>query len=452
MRSLVFYAIFSMMMVCFGLDLQAVETIVNVNKGVMKPTSIAVNVINKENVLSGQVTQVVCNDLESSGLFKIIPEEAFMQQLNNVEEALNYTLWKTINAQYVINIEINILEDNMIEMVGRLHDVLYGKPVLSIRIACKLSEFRRGAHVISNNVYCKITGKVGHFDTQLLFVDIKKNKREKKYRLAIMDQDSYNLKFLTKGNSLILTPRFSPDGKECTFFAFKEKIVNKRRIPLTAKIYRYNFATKNAKVVSKLKGMTYAPRYSPDGNSLIFSLSKRGNSWIHTIDLSTGRVTQLTHGPYIDTSPCYSPDGKYIVFNSDRSLTQQLYIMNADGSEIRRLIDLKLQNKRYRYATPVWSPDGEWIAFTRFGGGSFYIGVVRPDGTGERMVAASGNVIEGPTWSANGSTIMFSQRDYAGRDSIMSVNITGYNHRTVKTANEAIDPDWSKRYVSCDGL
>jgi TolB protein len=185
--------------------------------------------------------------------------------------------------------------------------------------------------------------------------------------------------------------------------------------------------------------MTYAPRYSPDGNSLIFSLSRRGSSSIYTLDLASKQMTRLTKGNCIDTSPCYSPDGKYVVFNSDRGGTQQLYIMNADGTDVRRL-----SFGKGRYATPVWSPRGDWIAFTKFGRDGFFIGVIRPDGSGERMLA-SGYLVEGPTWSPNGRVVMFSHKDYARNEKIFSVDITGYNKHAIPTPMNAIDPEWAAR-------
>jgi TolB protein len=154
-------------------------------------------------------------------------------------------------------------------------------------------------------------------------------------------------------------------------------------------------------------------------------------------DLVTRRTTRLTRGRCIDTSPCYSPDGKYIVFNSDRGGTQQLYIMDSDGANIRRL-----SFSNGRYATPVWSPRGDWIAFTKFGSQGFYIGIIHPDGTGERMLT-SGNLVEGPTWSPNGRVVMFSHQDYSRKEKIFSVDITGYNKHEIATPNNAIDPEWS---------
>ena len=206
-------------------------------------------------------------------------------------------------------------------------------------------------------------------------------------------------------------------------------------------MYRYDLGNGRTELISRFKGMSYAPRYSPDGRKLVFSLSERGSSSIYELELSNKLITRLTRGRCIDTSPCYSPDGKQIVFNSDRGGAQQLYIMDADGSNVRRL-----SFSRGRYATPVWSPRGDWIAFTKFGSGGFYIGVIRPDGSGERMLA-SGYLVEGPTWSPNGRVVMFSHQDYNKRNKIFSVDITGYNKHEIATPNEAIDPEWSANVV-----
>ncbi len=414
------------------------EIIVNVNKGVMKPVSIALNFFELSNALKDQIFEVVKNDLQNTFLFRSIPEDAFMQHLRGVEQRPTFQLWRTINAQYLMNAEITLI-GNELKVAFVLYDVLSETKIATFSATGPSSEWRKIAHKVSNSIYERITGEKGYFDTKILYVSLQKQGHGRKiYRLAMMDQDGYNHQYLTDGKTIVLTPRFSPNGKEFSFFTYREKIVNGRRVPTSASVYRYDLESRRTELVAQFKGMTYAPRYSPSGNLLIFSLSNHGSSSIYTFDLITRRVKRLTKGRCIDTSPCYSPDGKYIVFNSDRGGSQQLYIMDADGSNIRRL-----SFSRGRYATPVWSPRGDWIAFTKMNQG-FYIGIIRPDGSGERMLA-SGYLTEGPTWSPNGRVIMFSHQDYSRRERIFSVDITGYNKHEIKTPNNAIDPEWSMK-------
>jgi TolB protein len=423
----------------FSFLCDAAPVVVNVNKGVMKPINIALNVFESGNSVRDDFLKVVSNNLVGTFLFKAIPESAFMQVLRNVNEKPTFPLWKIINAQYLANVELKV-ESGRLHVKMALYDILTETPVGTASASGDVKDWRKLAHIVANSVYERITGEVGYFDTKVLYVAVQPQGRGRKtYRLAMMDQDGHDHKFLTDGNTIVLTPRFSPNGREFSFFSYREKIVNGRRIPLSASVYRYDLLSKRTELLAQFKGMTYAPRYSPSGNLLIFSLSDRGSSSIYTFDLNTKRRTRLTKGKCIDTSPCYSPDGKYIVFNSDRGGAQQIYVMDADGSNVRRL-----SFSNMRYATPVWSPRGDWIAFTKFGRDGFYIGIIRPDGSGERMLA-SGYLVEGPTWSPNGRVIMFSHQDYNKREKIFSVDVTGYNKHEISTPHNAIDPEWSAK-------
>lgn len=423
------------------------EVVININKGVMKKISIAINIFEELNsrdidIIKYDIENVITNDLQSTYLFRSIPRNAFMQNLKSFDIKPSFSLWKTINAQYLLNVEVKI-KDGLLTVSFILYDVLSETPVGTFKASGDIQNWRKIAHLAANNIYERIIGEKGYFDTKFLYVSlIKRQNGQKIYKLAIMDQDGDNHKFLTNGNSIILTPRLSPNGTECAYFTYKEKTVNGRKIPTSASIYRYDLRTGKVELIYKFNGITYAPRYSPDGKLLIFSLSERGSSSIYTFNLHTKEVIRLTRGRCIDTSPCYSPDGKHIVFNSDRGGTQQLYIMDSDGSNISRLTFSK-----GRYATPVWSPRGDWIAFTKFGTEGFYIGVIHPDGTGERMIA-SGHLVEGPTWSPNGRVILFSHQDYSKKEKIFSVDITGYNKREIATPFNAIDPEWSANAVN----
>jgi TolB protein len=172
-------------------------------------------------------------------------------------------------------------------------------------------------------------------------------------------------------------------------------------------------------------------------------MAKDGNSEIFAMNLKTRKVAQLTNHPAIDTSPCYSPDGNQIVFNSDRGGTQQLYVMSADGSNVRRI-----SYGDGRYATPVWSPRGDLIAFTKIKGGQFFIGVMRIDGQGERLIAED-YLVEAPTWAPNGRVLMYfaqgrsDARGQGANSRLYSIDLTGYNKREVITPTEASDPAWS---------
>jgi TolB protein len=297
-----------------------------------------------------------------------------------------------------------------------------------------VANWRRVAHIITDAIYKRLTGEDGYFDTRIVYIAESGPQNRRIKRLAIMDQDGANHRFLTDGGSLVLTPRFSPTIQEITYLSYVSK---------APRVYLFNLNTGQQEVLGDFPGMTFSPRFSPDGNSVIMSLARQGNTEIYTMDLRTRKVVRLTNHPAIDTSPSFSPNGAEIVFNSDRGGSQQLYVMSSDGRNVRRVTFNK-----GRYATPVWSPRGDLIAFTRIYQGEFFIGVMRPDGSGERLLT-NGFLVEGPTWAPNGRVLMFFRQTRSdatgagGSSRLFSIDLTGQNEREIITPVEGSDPAWS---------
>ena len=292
------------------------------------------------------------------------------------------------------------------------------------------SNWRRVGHKISDKVYERLTGESGYFDTRIIYVAEEGPKTQRVKKLAIMDQDGFNTKYLTLGNELVLTPRFNPTNQMVTYLSYF------RNMP---RVYLLNIETGKQEVVGDFPGMTFAPRFSPDGKKIIMSLAKDGNSEIWVRNLETNIQEKLTDHPSIDTSPSYSPDGKYITFNSDRSGYQQIYVMRSDGSNVKRI-----SFGKGIYGTPVWSPRGDLIAFTKIYQGKFHIGVMRVDGSKEVLLTSS-FLDEGPTWAPNGRVLMFFRETAgaAGAPSIYTIDVSGRNMRKLRTASFASDPAWS---------
>lgn len=420
------------------------DVVINIDKGVRKAIPIAISANSLQPGIDDYVREVIENDLRSTSLFSPINSRAFFEKLNNTDQSPKFRLWQQINAQYLTN--ISVMNDGKRVFVKTvLYDVLSQKSIGDVTISGDVSRLRRIAHLIANSIYERIIGATGYFDTQIVYVANYRVRGRKLYRLSIMDQDGHNQKYLSGGNYIVLTPRFAPNGREFAYFCMTEKIVNGRRVPLHGSVYIYNLLTGQNRLVKRFEGMSYAPRFSPDGTKLIFSLSHRGSSSIYTYNLVTGETKKITKGPYIDTSPCYSPDGKYVVFNSDRAGSQRLYIMDSDGNNIH-----PLSLGRGRYATPVWSPRGDWIAFAKFGTGQgFFIGICHPDGSSARMLA-KGDVLEGPTWAPNGMALWYSHQAYSGRCRIYGIDIAGYNKHELKTTTDAIDPECSRAATDDD--
>jgi TolB protein len=375
------------------------------------------------------VSSVITNNLRRSGLFQPLDPASFIEKFQTIDTSPRFQDWRVINAQALVAGRISREPDGRFKTEVRLWDVFAGTQLYGQQYFTQADQIRRAAHIISDAIYERITGDKGYFDTRIVFIDETGPKERRIKRLAMMDQDGANVRYLTSGDELVLTPRFNPTSQEVTYMAYG------RGDP---RVMLMNVETRQREVIGDFPGMTFAPRFSPDGKKVVMSLQKESNSNIFVMDLQSRRTTRLTDVAAIDTSPSYSPDGRAIVFESDRGNSQQIYMMNADGSGQRRL-----SFGQGAYSTPVWSPRGDMIAFTKRGAGSFAIGVMRPDGSGERILT-EGFHNEGPTWAPNGRVIMFF-RDPGGNagPQLFTVDLTGYNEQRVPTPSYASDPAWS---------
>ncbi|MEO0411944.1 MAG: Tol-Pal system beta propeller repeat protein TolB [Pseudomonadota bacterium] len=419
---------------------------IDITEGTADPINIAIPAFTTSSVVEtaegtapevgAKIASVISRNLKRSGLFGPIREESFIRSLRPGEVRPEMSVWRAINAEALVAGTLNVAADGSLTVEFRLWDVFSESQLTGLRYNLPVRNWRRVAHLISDAVYKRLTGEAGYFDSRIVYISESGIKTERVKRLAIMDQDGANHRFLTSGADLVLTPRFSPSQQEITYMAY----YNDR-----PRVYLYNLESGNHEVLGDFPNMTFAPRFSPDGNKIIMSLSRDGNSDIFVMDLRTRQVRQMTDHPAIDTSGSYAPSGDQIVFNSDRGGSQQLYVMDAKGGNVRRI-----SFGNGRYGTPVWSPRGDLIAFTKIDPKSrqFRIGVMRPDGKGERMLTASYQD-EGPTWSPNGRVLLFFRTEpykangEGGAVSLWSVDLTGRNERQILTPSQASDPAWS---------
>jgi TolB protein len=341
--------------------------------------------------------------------------------------------WKSINAQALVTGRMTRQGDGRLKAEFRLWDVATGQPLTGQQYFTQPENWRRIAHIISDQIYERLTGEKGYFDSRVVFVDETGAKERRIKRLALMDQDGANVRYLTRGSDLVLTPRFSPSTQEITYMEFGQG---------DPRVYLLNIETGQRETVGNFPGMSFSPRFSPDGQRVIMSLQQGGNSNLFVMDLRSKSTTRLTDTPAIDTSPSYAPDGSRICFESDRGGKPQIYVMPATGGAAQR-ISFSKDDTNGSYSTPVWSPRGDYIAFTKQGGGQFSIGIMKPDGSGERILT-SGFHNEGPTFAPNGRVLMFF-RDPGGNSgpSLFTVDISGRNEQKVPTPGFASDPAWS---------
>tara|TARA_B100001250_G_scaffold62945_1_gene49412 strand:+ start:5494 stop:6846 length:1353 start_codon:yes stop_codon:yes gene_type:complete len=419
---------------------------IDITRGNLNPLPIAVSPLymdkkSKEefrkelnlNNLGSEISSVIENNLKQSGLFNPLNKDAFIQNPDIAHLKPRFEDWALIKSQALITGKVS-LDKQKLKVEFRLWDVLAAREMLALAFTTVPSNWRRVGHIITDKVYERLTGEKGYFDTRIIYVSEEGPKTQRIKKLAIMDQDGFNTKYLTLGNELVLTPRFNPTNQMVTYLSYF------RNLP---RVYLLDIETGIQEVVGDFPGMTFAPRFSPDGKKIIMSFAMDGNSDIYTMDLENRIVEQITKHPSIDTSPSYSPDGKYITFNSDRSGYQQIYIMKNDGSNVKRI-----SFGKGLYGTPVWSPRGDLIAFTKLHKGKFYIGVMRTDGKGERLLTEN-FYQEAPSWAPNGRVLIF-YRETKTNDKgegfsakLWSIDLTGYNERLVVTETDASDPSWS---------
>ena len=405
----------------------------DVTQGNLQPIPIAipdfVAVATPDPAAGRNVSQIIASNLQRSGLFAPIDPAAYIEKISNVEGVPRFPDWRVINAQALVTGRVTHQSDGRLKAEFRLWDVFAGQQLHGQQYTTTADNWRRIAHIISDAIYERLTGEKGYFDTRIVFVDETGPKERRVKRLALMDQDGANVRYLTRGDDLVLTPRFSSSADTITYMSYGQG---------DPKVYLMNIETGQREIVSNFPGMSFSPRFSPDSQRVIFSLQRGANSNLFEMDLRSKSTTRLTDTQVIDTAPSYSPDGTQICFESDRGGQQQIYVMSASGGQAQRI-----SFGDGAYSTPVWSPRGDSIAFTKQSQGKFAIGIMRPDGSGERILT-EGYHNEGPTWSPNGRVIMFF-RDPGGNagPTLHTVDVTGRNELALKTPSYASDPSWS---------
>ena len=411
---------------------------IKINSGQVEPLPIAIanftGLDAKSSEIGKQISDVITNNLVRSGQFKAVESAAFIAPPTSPSVRPDFSDWTPLGIKALISGSAKAINENQMEIEFRLWDVIAETDLVGLRLSVDSNSWRRVAHIISDEIFQRLSGDTGYFDTRIVYVAESGLQNERIKRLAIMDQDGENHQYLTDGSFLVLTPRFSPTSQEITYLAYYKN---------EPRVYIFNLETGQQELLGSFPGMTFAPRFAPSGDKIIMSLAERGVTDIYEMNLNTQEVRRLTNSSSIDTSPSYSPDSSKIVFNSDRGGAQQLYIMDKNGAKVKRI-----SYGEGRYATPVWAPKGKLIAFTKMFKNKFYIGVMAPDGSGERLLA-EGYLVEGPTWAPNGRVLMYFKQDAPvdnGKSSnvnLYKVDITGFREERILTPSDGSDPAWS---------
>ncbi|SFI89810.1 Tol-Pal system beta propeller repeat protein TolB [Jannaschia pohangensis] len=381
--------------------------------------------------LANDITRVIAADLSNTGLFREIPRDAHVGRIDSFDAPIQFSDWTAINSRALITGSVLVEGDGRIVVQFRLYDVDAGAPLgEGLQFVGTADGWRRMAHKVADAAYSRITGEGPYFDSRVVFVSEVGPKDARQKRIGVMDYDGANVQYLTSSDSIVLAPRFSPDGSRIIYTGYESGF------PKVTVIDVASLAKRTVGGVDQ--NMSFAPRFSPDGSRVVYSAEVAGNTDLYLLDIGSGSQTRLTSAPSIETAPDFSPDGSQIVFESDRSGAPQLYVMNAAGGEGTRI-----SFGEGRYGTPVWSPRNDFIAFTKQNAGRFHIGVMRTDGSEERLLTGA-FLDEGPTWAPNGRVVMFT-RETAGANgapALYTVDISGRNLQRAATPAAASDPAW----------
>ena len=377
--------------------------------------------------LGVELGRVVFNDLRNNGLFKPVGPDALPRPGYPEITAPAFATWQGRSAEMLVHGYVRAGDDGRLTVGCYLYDVQLQQELVREGWVVSAAEWRRAAHKCADLVYSRLSGESPFFDSKIAYIAETGPKDARVKRLAIMDSDGANHRFITNGQSTALTPRYSPDYAKIAYVSYLNGY---------SRIFVYDIGSGNQTLVTQSQGATFAPRWSPDGRSILYSLAVAGNTDVYRVPATGGTPQRLTDGPGIDVGGSYSPDGSKIVFESDRSGNQQIYVMDADGGNQRRISFFG-----GRAATPEWSPRGDQIAFTHIAG-DLRIAVMSPGGSGMRYLTSSWQD-EAPTWAPNGRIVQFFRTARgSGETSIWQVDLTGRNERRLNTPVGASDPAW----------
>ena len=404
-----------------------------VGGGVQELTAIAVPTMpvsgGAPSTLGRQIAEVIASDLRSTGLFTPLGPNGIGSYTLGQASSPAYGEWRNAGAAQLVTGTVEPREDGRITVGCYVHDVAAGRELARQGFAVATSDWRRAAHKCADTIYSRLSGQQAFLDTRVVYVAETGPKNARLKRIAIMDSDGSNHRYLTTGQATVVTPRFSPRGDKLVYMSYKGR---------RPRVYVMDVATGAERLLVPGTAFTFAPRFSPDGRNIVFSMGIGGNSDIYVVGADGGTPRRLTSAPGADTSPSYSPDGRRIVFESDRSGSQQLYVMDADGSGQRRI-----SFGGGAYASPTWNPRSDLIAFTRIGGAGFRIGTMTSSGGNIRLLTDAWQD-EGPSWAPNGQFVMFNRiARGSGASTLYAVNIDGGPPRRLPTPLGGSDPSWS---------
>ncbi len=373
------------------------------------------------------VAAIISSDLSRSGRFAPLPDRDLVSRPSDIAQ-VQYQTWRMLNVDNMVIGKVNATGSQQYNVQFQLLDVLRTKQLIGYSFAASGSELRRVAHHISDLIYEQLTGEKGAFNTQIAYITTTGTGAAKSYTLMVADSDGYNPQTILRSNQPLMSPAWSADGRQIAYVSFEKK---------TAEIYLQDVGSGSRRKVASFQGINGAPAWSPDGQRLALTLSQDGNPEIYVMDLNSKALNRLTNSPAIDTEPVWSPDGRSIVFTSDRGGSPQLYRIAAAGGQPQRLTF----DGKYN-AGADFSPDGRKLAMVHGEDGAYRIAVLDV-GSGLLRVLTDGTLDESPSFSPNGSMIIYAT-EAGNRGVLAAVSTDGsFRQRLSLQAGNVRAPVWS---------
>ncbi|MFT3735595.1 MAG: Tol-Pal system beta propeller repeat protein TolB [Rhodocyclaceae bacterium] len=379
---------------------------------------ISVSRFGGENQLPKPISEVIRADLERTGLFRFVDGAAVVDPGRP-----DWSSWRGLGADNLVAGSVRSLPDGSAEVVFRLHDVVRQAELKSASLAIRPENWRIAAHKIADFVFEQLIGVPGVFSTQIAFIQ----KQGRSYRLQIAEYDGSNPASAFSDDEPIISPAWSPDGKRIAYvsFALKKPI-----------IYVQTVATGQRYVVANFKGSNSAPAWSPDGRRLAIVLTKDGISQLYMINADGSGLRRMTESVAIDTEPCFSADGRWIYFTSDRSSGPQIYRMPVDGGDATRVTFEGSYN-----VSPRISPDGKTLAYISRNGGRFQL-MVQDLATQQTLALTDTAKDESPTFAPNGRLILYAT-EVGGRGVLSAVSVDGkVRYKPLQAFGDIREPAW----------
>ncbi len=418
----------------FASPLAFAELTIVIDKGIKAATPIAI--VPFEWRSSAQQTEdvasIVDNNLLISGLFSAM-ERDNMLSLPGVNSKIFFRDWRLSSMDYLVVGEVTDSDEiNQLQINFKLFDVINGRELLNSSVNTAPNQLRIGAHKLSNQIYEKITGIEGVFDTRILYVGDEQINGKSKYKLLVSDQDGKRASQIITSDEPLMSPTWSPDAKQVAYVSFETG---------RAAIFSQELATGKRQQLTNFVGINGSPNWSPDGKKLAMVLSKDGNPEIYVLTLATGKFSRITNHFSIDTEPNWTPDGKHIIFTSDRGGKPQIYKVNIGTKKTERITFRGDYNARSRL-----SRDGRYLVMVHGKGNKFHVAVQDLE-TDKFLIVTETTQDESPSIAPNGAMVMYATKE-KGKGILGVVSLdAGIRYHLPAKSFDAREPAWSPNIV-----